>query len=229
MITTYTALTISSNIRYDLLGQAMKTAGIDSGMTKDSSSKVSGFNVSWTASATDYSNIDKLSQLACQTGYGTYNYSVFLRRDGTLPMTGSLNMGSNSITNAVDITASGTVTGGTLKSTGAKAVGTNLKVAGTSTLTGAMLVNNTITSTGNITAGGQLIGHNGGGDAYVIGGGDGNDYEFRLGSNKPLTLWRSGGSSSETRFQVWGNQNNAGDFVIVAGKEYKIMHSFHNH
>jgi hypothetical protein len=70
----------------------MQSAGIDSGMTRDSSSKVSGFNGAWTASATDYPNIDKTGQLAYQTGYGTYNYSVFLRRDGTLPMTGDLNM-----------------------------------------------------------------------------------------------------------------------------------------
>lgn len=63
-------------------------------------------------------------------------YSVYLRRDGTRPMTGDLNMGGNDIKNAVNINASGTTTSGTLKSTGNTNVGANLTVAGTSTMTG---------------------------------------------------------------------------------------------
>lgn len=117
--TTDNSLKIGNNIRYDLLGVAMLTAGIDSGMTRDSSSVVSGFNGSWSENFSNYSNISKTGLLAYQSGYGTYNYSVFLRRDGTLPMTGNLNMGSNSITNTVDYTGTGNVkTGGTVTAGG---------------------------------------------------------------------------------------------------------------
>ena len=130
LVTTDTSLKIGNNIRYDLLGKSMQEAGIDSGMTRDSSSQVSGFNGSWKANTVDYSNISKLGQLAYQTGYGTYNYSVFLRRDGTLPMTGSLNMDGNDIINANNITATGIITADTLKSINNTEVGNNLTVSG---------------------------------------------------------------------------------------------------
>lgn len=131
VVTTAAPLMTGSNVRYDLLGHAMQSAGIDSGMTRSSSSTVSGYNGSWSAASTDYNNINAAGLLAYQAGYGTYNYSVFLRRDGTLPMTGNLNMGANSINNAVNITASGTTTSATLKSTGTTNVGTNLTVGTT--------------------------------------------------------------------------------------------------
>lgn len=44
LVLTDNTLKTGNNIRYDLLGQAMQAAGIDSGMTRDSSSVVSGFN-----------------------------------------------------------------------------------------------------------------------------------------------------------------------------------------
>lgn len=55
-------------------------------------------------------------------------YSVYLRRDGTLPMTGDLNMGGKSINNAKDITAAGTMMAEILKSTGSTNVGDALTV-----------------------------------------------------------------------------------------------------
>ena len=131
MVTTASSLITGSNIRYDLLGQAMQKAGIDSGMTRGTSTTVSGYNGAWTATSTDYSNINLAGILAYQAGYGTYNYSVFLRRDGTLPMTGDLNMGSQDINNAVNITASGATKSGTLESTGSTTVGTSLTVGTT--------------------------------------------------------------------------------------------------
>ena len=168
LLTTSTSLNVGGNIRYDLLGQAMQKAGIDSGMSLNSSNKISGFNGSWSASTSDYSTIDRLGLLGYQLGYGTYNYSVFLRRDGTLPMTGSLDMGSNSINNAVDYTGSGNINTG-----------------------------------GTITAGSEITAKNGYGDSVVLGGdSSGTDYELRLGSAKPLTVYSPNSTQYTTVLSV---------------------------
>lgn len=95
-------------IRYDWLGTAMQSAGLDSGMTRDIATRVNGYNGQWVVDNTSYSNITQLGQLAYITGYGSNSYSVYLRRDGVLPMTGQLNMNGNDIGNARNITASGT-------------------------------------------------------------------------------------------------------------------------
>ena len=190
LITTDSSLKIGNNVRYDLLGQAMLTAGIDSGMTRDSSSVVSGFNGSWSENYTNYSNISKLGLLAYQAGYGTYNYSVFLRRDGTLPMTGSLNMGSNSITNAVNYTGSGDIsTGGSI-------------VAGST-----------------ITAGSEITAKNGYGDNITLGGdAAGGDYEIRLGTTKPLSIFSpnlpSVDRATTTVFKTNGQSQILGNLLV---------------
>lgn len=105
-------------IRYDWLGTAMQSAGLDSGMTRDIATRVNGYNGQWVVDNTSYSNITQLGQLAYITGYGSNSYSVYLRRDGVLPMTGQLNMNGNDIGNARNITASNTITGGILHSKG---------------------------------------------------------------------------------------------------------------
>ncbi|SQC93855.1 Uncharacterised protein [Cedecea neteri] len=93
-------------IRYDLLGKSMQTAGIDSGVSKLTST-VSGYGGQWSEKASDYNNITSTGLLAYRVGYNSAMYSVYLRRDGTLPMTGDLNMGTKNIYNADNITASG--------------------------------------------------------------------------------------------------------------------------
>lgn len=107
LVATDTTLSRSGSIRYDLLGKAMQTAGIDSGMTRTASNKVDGYKGSWSATQTEFSNINKQGLLAYIAGYGSNSYSAFLRRDGTLPMTGDLNMGTKNIYGAANITASG--------------------------------------------------------------------------------------------------------------------------
>lgn len=97
----------ATTIRYDLLGKAMQEAGIDSGMTRFSPTVLEGFKGSWNATATDYSLINRQGLLGYSLGYGSNSYSVFLRRDGSLPMTGTLNMGNNDIINAKTVNASG--------------------------------------------------------------------------------------------------------------------------
>ncbi|WP_077269447.1 pilus assembly protein PilV [Klebsiella pneumoniae] len=141
-----------NRVRYDLLGQAMQEAGIDSGMTK-SASVVSGFSGQWTENQTYYAGIKSTGLLAYRVGYDSALYSVYLRRDGTLPMTGNLNLGGNDINNAKNITASG-----------AGSFGGN------------------ISSGGDISAAGQLVVHNGYGHALTIGGDAvANDFDIRIG------------------------------------------------
>ena len=88
-----------NRIRYDLLGKAMQSAGIDSGMTQ-SASVASGTSGQWTENQNNYSGINAAGLLAYRVGYDSSMYSVYLRRDGTLPMTGDLNMGGKNINNA---------------------------------------------------------------------------------------------------------------------------------
>ncbi|WP_154715541.1 shufflon system plasmid conjugative transfer pilus tip adhesin PilV [Pectobacterium fontis] len=117
-----------NRIRYDLLGRAMQAAGIDSGMTQFAT-VASGTGGQWTESQNNYSGINAAGLLAYRVGYDSAMYSVYLRRDGTLPMTGSLNMGQNDINNVKNITASGdiiasgNITGDYLQATAISVVG----------------------------------------------------------------------------------------------------------
>lgn len=107
LITTTLPWSEGGKFRYDLLGKAMQEAGIDSGMTQ-SATVASGLQGAWKETSTDYNNISSAGLMGYRVGYDSAMYSVYLRRDGTLPMTGDLNMGGNSINNIKDINASGT-------------------------------------------------------------------------------------------------------------------------
>lgn len=163
--------------RYDLLGKAMQAAGIDSGMTK-SNSQLDGYNGSWSYLSSSYSSISKAGLLGYRVGYNSAMYSIYLRRDGTLPMTGDLNMGGNNINNAKNITASG-----------AGSFGGN------------------ITSGGNINAAKEVIAHNGYGDTINLGGDNaGNDYEIRLSNGgRPLSIYSPNAANYTTVLLVWKN------------------------
>lgn len=157
----------------------MQKAGIDSGMTK-SNTKADGYNGSWSEVSSSFGNITKPGQLAFRAGYNASLYSAYLRRDGTLPMTGNLNMGGKDIYNAKDMTASGNASFG-----------------------GKGDFGSSITSGGNITAAGQVIAHNGYGDVITLGGdAANNDYEIRLGSGKQLTLYSPSAGNYTTVLQV---------------------------
>ena len=173
LITTSTAWIEGGKTRYDLLGKAMQTAGIDSGMTQ-SATLASGLQGAWKETSTVYSNITSAGLMAYRVGYDSAMYSVYLRRDGTLPMTGDLNMGGNNINNAKNITASGTGTFG-----------------------------GDVNSAGNIIAAKEITAHNGYGDTITIGGDAvANDYEIRLGTAKQLTLFSPSAGNFTTVLQV---------------------------
>jgi len=154
LITTDKPLFKNGVIRYDLLGKAMQKAGSDSGMTKTLLNRMDGFKGTWNATQTDYPNINNLGLLGYIAGYGSNSYSAFLRRDGTLPMTGDLNLGTKNIYNINNVTASGKGTFG-----------------------------------GEVEAGAWVHAKNGYGDVISLGGDSStNDYEIRLGTDKPLSI-----------------------------------------
>lgn len=99
LVTTNNSWMEGGNIHYDLLGKAMQAAGVDSGITKTTTT-VSGYSGSWSEQSSDFSNINKMGLLGYRVGYDSAMYSVYLRRDGSLPMTGDLDMGTNNIKNA---------------------------------------------------------------------------------------------------------------------------------
>lgn len=217
--------------RYDLLGKAMQSAGIDSGMSK-STNQISGYNGSWSYTSTDFPSITQNGVLGYRVGYDSAMYSVYLRRDGTLPMTGDLNMGGNNINNAKNITASGTGNfGGNIAANGLSvndvppgwsgvrthdviATGT-LAVFKDGTSPTASNFAGYINQAGNmyaantITAGGEITAHNGVGDAITLGGdsagGAAADYELRLSSAKPLSIYSPNAAQYSTVLGVSRN------------------------
>ena len=162
LITTSTAWIEGGKTRYDLLGNAMQTAGIDSGMTK-TTSIASGHSGQWTETSANFNNITSTGQLAFRVGFNSALYSVYLRRDGTLPMTGDLNLDGQNINNVAALNATGNITTtGDLQARNIKATGK-------------------IDADGNISAGNWVWAKNGYGDAIGFGGdAGGGDYEIRL-------------------------------------------------
>ncbi|EMM2394962.1 shufflon system plasmid conjugative transfer pilus tip adhesin PilV [Escherichia coli] len=143
LITTTSPWEEGGRIRYDLLGKAVQAAGVDGGMSRNTKI-ASGYGGQWSENSNSYSNITGGGLLAYRVGYNSSMYSVYLRRDGTLPMTGDLNLGGKSIKTIKDMTASGTTTTGTLKTTGNASVASDLSVGGTSTLNGPVNINNNL-------------------------------------------------------------------------------------
>ncbi|HAH7153975.1 TPA: shufflon system plasmid conjugative transfer pilus tip adhesin PilV [Escherichia coli] len=143
LITTASPWEEGGRIRYDLLGKAVQAAGVDGGMSRNTKI-ASGYGGQWSENSNSYSNITGGGLLAYRVGYNSSMYSVYLRRDGTLPMTGDLNLGGKSIKNIKDMTASGTTTTGALKTTGNASVASELSVGGTSTLNGPVNINNNL-------------------------------------------------------------------------------------
>ncbi|WP_410736400.1 shufflon system plasmid conjugative transfer pilus tip adhesin PilV [Citrobacter freundii] len=156
LITTTLPWSKSGKLRYDLLGKAMQEAGIDSGMTRTTSNAF-GYGGQWSETSANFNNITSAGQLAFRVGFNSALYSVYLRRDGTLPMTGNLNMGGQSVYNAQDITAAGTTTTGILE-TNTATVGATLNVAGVTTLASDLNVSGNGQVNGNLNSNKTLSG-----------------------------------------------------------------------
>lgn len=77
-------------------GKILNKIGIDGGISN--STGINGMYGGWKATATDYTSVDK-DMVGVLVGYSSNMYSIYLRRDGTLPMTGDLNLDKNNIKN----------------------------------------------------------------------------------------------------------------------------------
>ncbi|ECC5185025.1 shufflon system plasmid conjugative transfer pilus tip adhesin PilV [Salmonella enterica] len=156
LITTSSPWIIGKNIRFDLLGRAMQSAGIDSGMSR-ADTVVSGLGGEWKENTSNFKNITEKGLLAYRVGFNSSMYTVYLRRDGSLPMSGDLNMGGNNINNVKDITSSGIISTGSLKTIGAGSVGGKLLVSGSSEMLGVVAMKNGLSVDGISTLKGELI------------------------------------------------------------------------
>ncbi|MIH14925.1 hypothetical protein AC425_20485 [Salmonella enterica subsp. diarizonae] len=157
LLTTTVPWIEGNKMRYDLLGKAMQVAGIDSGMTQSATS-ASGYNGLWSEMSSDFPSINSSGLLVYRVGYDSSMYSVYLRRDGTLPMTGDLNMGGKSINNALNINASGLVSTNTLQTAGSVSVGGDISVNGNSTLKGNVNISGTTTVNAPLFVWNDIIG-----------------------------------------------------------------------
>ena len=102
----------AGNVRYDLLGAAIRKIGAQGGVSYYVNNAISGLNGGWSAlqgnAANQFTNITAAGQLAIRSYGDTLGYdNVYLRRDGSLPMLGNLDMGFHDINNAVNISANG--------------------------------------------------------------------------------------------------------------------------
>lgn len=163
LVTTTTPWTMGGVMRYDLLGQAMREAGPDSGMTRAVATQMDGYNGIWSETGATFNNISQLGLLGFRAGYGSSLYSAYLRRDGTLPMTGDLNMsdGTNhSIDNVGNVTGTGTLTmnqvytnyanvNGNVDILGSESVGGNVGVSGNAAVAGTVSAGRVVVPGGN--------------------------------------------------------------------------------
>jgi len=114
--------TMGAAPRFDLIGQSLLAAGADSGTVHSVPGRIDGFNGGW--QDTSFAGVpvallggnpnplDTVGIMAYRAGYGTSGYAAYMRVDGGSQMTGSLDMGTNNITNITNLTASGDVTTG---------------------------------------------------------------------------------------------------------------------
>ncbi len=117
-----------NKIDYIRIGTAMKRLGADGGYSPAGTpATLSGLGGKWTAPNPVSGTPAGL--LCSRFGYSSSVFSQYLRKDGTVAMTGNLNVGANSINNVADVNATGTVKGGQFV-TDIKAVGSTCLTLG---------------------------------------------------------------------------------------------------
>jgi prepilin-type N-terminal cleavage/methylation domain-containing protein len=108
--------TASTNIRYDLLGAAVRDLGSQGAVTLYNAGTASGVNGSWSMTNADFpQSVTAAGQLFYRTYYGMNYDNVYLRLDGTnAPMLGSLDMGNYNINSVNNINAFGAINAGSV-------------------------------------------------------------------------------------------------------------------
>lgn len=205
----------SSNYNRVFMGKVLTELGVDGGISDKSKNKINGFRGFWSETTANYNNINNDDQIAMRVGYSSNMYSVYLRRDGSLPMTGNLNLGGNDINNVKDLTMSGNLTTG--KNANIKGA---LDVTQKANIHGDTTVDGYINGKKDINAGAWLTARNGYGDVIKIGGDKGtgasDDFEIVLTKNKPLSIHASGVSSNmdDERLRISGSTNVYGNMTV---------------
>ncbi|WP_226887604.1 shufflon system plasmid conjugative transfer pilus tip adhesin PilV [Pectobacterium aquaticum] len=228
LIITTLPWTEGSRVRYDLLGKAMQAAGIDSGMTQ-SASVASGTAGQWTENQSNYAAINATGLLAYRVGYDSSMYSVYLRRDGTLPMTGDLNMGGQSINNAKDITASGDVNAVSFNGSYGRfaknvSVSEDLTVTGFSTFGKNVSMNSYLTVKNGVDSDSYVAAKTNNSRLQIGGGGSSNQNAVLInvaGGAGDGYLSINGDNNSSVKLDVWGSQKLRGDLALSASNDGK--------
>jgi Tfp pilus assembly protein PilV len=150
-ISGYTAMTspiTGGNGREDdaAAGEALLQAGGDAGIsTMGFPGTINGTGGAWSM-PNPMGNVGGI--LALRNGYAASGFSQFLRRDGSLPMTGNLNMNGQSVTNA-SVVGTNTLNAATVNASGISSG--NIANSGTVT-SGNVAAGNTVSApNGNIT------------------------------------------------------------------------------
>lgn len=228
LVVTTLPWTEGSRVRYDLLGRAMQAAGIDSGMTK-SASVASGTAGQWTENQSNYAGINAVGLLAYRVGYDSSMYSVYLRRDGTLPMTGDLNMGGQSINNAKDITASGDINAVSFNGSYGRfaknvSVSEDFTVTGFSTFGKNVSMNSYRTVKNGVDSDSYVAAKTNSSRLQIGGGGSSNQNTLLLkvsGGVGDGYLSLNGDNNSSVKLDVWGSEKIRSDLALSASNDGK--------
>ncbi|BES85927.1 hypothetical protein PEC302110_30240 [Pectobacterium araliae] len=228
LIITTLPWTEGNRVRYDLLGRAMQAAGIDSGMTQ-SASVASGTAGQWTENQSNYAAINAAGLLAYRVGYDSSMYSVYLRRDGTLPMTGDLNMGGQSIYNAKDINASGDVNAVSFNGSYGRfaknvSVSEDLTVTGFSTFGKNVAMNSYLTVKNGVDSDNYVAAKTNSSRLQIGGGGSSNQNAVLInvaGGAGDGYISLNGDNNSSIKLDVWGSQKLRGDLALSASNDGK--------
>lgn len=134
-----------------LLGEALQRGGGNFGYSASGNpANVVGANGNWTM-ANPKGAVAGI--LGMRIGLSNFGADQFLRRDGTRPMTGNLNMGGRDLVNAQNLTAAGTLQTGTANVTGNLSAGQDIWAGQSITATQNLTVGQNITAGAAITAG----------------------------------------------------------------------------
>ena len=178
------------------LGRVLRDIGRDGGINKNTG-KIIGTSNGWSADSSLFPILSgKTGYIGSAVGTLSGAYYVYLRRDGSLPMTGDLNMDGHNIKNVNNLTATGEInTSGNIVSGGNASIASNVTAGGN------------ISAAGTISSGGWINAKNGYGDSISLGGdAAGEDYEIRmLNGNRPLTIYSPNAASYTNILQVNNN------------------------